>query len=50
MHGAHYVSKDYVKKYGRIGRSEGCPALDHKFTNKVIDELKHGSFLNHWIE
>lgn len=50
MHGAHYVSKDYARKHGRIGRSEGCPALDHKFTTKVIDELKHGSFLNHWID
>jgi len=50
MHGAHYVSKAYANKHGRIGRSEGCPALDHKFTKRVIDELKHGSFLNHWIE
>ncbi|WP_299473747.1 murein L,D-transpeptidase catalytic domain-containing protein [uncultured Roseibium sp.] len=50
MHGAHYVSKKYIKKHGRIGRSEGCPALDHKFSTKVIDQLKFGSFLNHWTK
>lgn len=49
MHGASYVSKDFVKEYGRVGRSEGCPALDHKYSTKVIDQLKLGSLLIHWI-
>ncbi len=48
MHGAHYVSKKFASKHGRIGRSEGCPALDHKYSTRVIDQLKFGSFLNHW--
>lgn len=48
MHGANYVSKKFVKKYGRVGRSEGCPAIDHKYAAKVIDQLKHGSLLIHW--
>lgn len=48
MHGASYVSKEYVNQYGRIGRSEGCPALDHAYAKKVIDQLKLGSLLIHW--
>lgn len=48
MHGANYVSKQFVKNYGRVGRSEGCPALDHKYAAKVIDQLKLGSLLIHW--
>ncbi len=48
MHGAHYVSKQYANRHGRIGRSEGCPALAHKHSTRVIDQLKFGSFLNHW--
>ncbi len=48
MHGASYVSKAFVQEYGRVGRSEGCPAVDHDFAKKVIDQLKHGSLLIHW--
>jgi hypothetical protein len=48
VHGADYVSEAFAKKHGRIGRSEGCPALDHKHARTVIDQLKLGSFLMHW--
>ncbi len=48
MHGASYVSKEFVKEYGRVGRSEGCPALNHKYATNVIDQLKLGSLLIHW--
>lgn len=51
MHGANYVSEAFAKangRIGRIGRSEGCPALDHKHAKTVIDQLKQGSFLIHW--
>ncbi|MDX0655061.1 hypothetical protein GOD34_30980 [Sinorhizobium medicae] len=48
MHGADYVSERFVQRYGRIGRSEGCPAVDHQFARKVIDQLKLGSLLMHW--
>jgi L,D-transpeptidase-like protein len=42
------VSEEFAKKYKRIGRSEGCPALDHKYSRTVIDQLKQGSFLILW--
>ncbi|WP_275791444.1 murein L,D-transpeptidase catalytic domain family protein [Pararhizobium gei] len=48
MHGADYVSEAFAKKYGRIGRSEGCPALDRQYSTKIIDQMKQGSFLLHW--
>ncbi|MGO7837225.1 murein L,D-transpeptidase catalytic domain family protein [Rhizobium johnstonii] len=48
MHGADYVSEHFADKYGRIGRSDGCPALDHRFSTTVIDQMKQGSFLMHW--
>lgn len=48
VHGAPYVSEDFIKEHGRIGRSEGCPALDHRYARTVIDQLKLGSLLLHW--
>lgn len=48
VHGANYVSEEFAKKNKRVGRSEGCPALDHKHARTVIDQLKLGSFLIHW--
>ncbi|MBD9507980.1 murein L,D-transpeptidase catalytic domain family protein [Ensifer sp. ENS10] len=48
IHGADYVSPQFAQRYGRIGRSEGCPALDHSVAKTVIDQLKLGSLLMHW--
>jgi hypothetical protein len=45
MHGAPYVSEDFAKQHGRIGRSWGCPALSQKVAPKVIDTIKGGSLL-----
>jgi L,D-transpeptidase catalytic domain len=46
IHGAWYVSDQVVAAQDKCGRSEGCPALDRRYVATVIDQLKHGSFLN----
>lgn len=45
IHGAHYVSDDWAKKYGRIGRSWGCPALPEGKAAEIIDIIKDGCCL-----
>jgi hypothetical protein len=41
MHNAEYVSESWIKKYGRLGRSQGCPALPMDIGKKVIETLKN---------
>jgi hypothetical protein len=42
MHGAWYVSEDFLKQHGRLGRSWGCPALDNAVARDVIETIKDG--------
>jgi hypothetical protein len=39
MHGADYVSKDFIQNYGRLGRSFGCPSIPMEDHEKVITLL-----------
>ncbi|MEO8795875.1 MAG: murein L,D-transpeptidase catalytic domain family protein, partial [Daejeonella sp.] len=40
VHGAAYVSQDFIKTHGRLGRSYGCPALPVEMTKTIIDHIK----------
>ena len=45
VHGAEYVSESFVKQHGRLGRSQGCPALPMENHQEIIDAIKGGSCL-----
>ena len=45
IHSADYVSFDFIKKYGRLGRSYGCPSLPKKDYKEIVQKIKAGSAL-----
>ncbi|MGE5233386.1 MAG: murein L,D-transpeptidase catalytic domain family protein [Acidobacteriota bacterium] len=45
MHGAWYVSAEFAREHGRLGRSWGCPALSPDVAPAVIDRIRNGSLL-----
>lgn len=45
MHGADYVSEDFIKQFGRLGRSLGCPALPMDQYSQIIDTVNGGTCL-----
>ena len=45
MHGADYVSADFIEKYGRLGRSLGCPSVSMDIHEQVINTIKEGTAL-----
>jgi hypothetical protein len=45
IHGADYVSEDYIRQNGRLGRSLGCPALSMDQCQELIDLIKDGTCL-----
>ncbi|MFO7801297.1 MAG: murein L,D-transpeptidase catalytic domain family protein [Desulfovermiculus sp.] len=45
MHSAEYAGEGFLQKYGRLGRSLGCPALPPRVSRGVISKIKKGSCL-----
>ena len=45
VHGAEYVSKEFLKAHGYLGRSHGCPALPVGLTSSIIQVIKNKSLL-----
>ncbi|MEO8451814.1 MAG: murein L,D-transpeptidase catalytic domain-containing protein, partial [Gemmatimonadota bacterium] len=45
MHGADYVNHGIIEKLGRLGRSEGCPALETGVAGRVINLIRGGTVL-----
>lgn len=45
MHGADYADKDFIDKWGTLGRSWGCPAVSKKFSEQIINTIKEGTCL-----
>jgi hypothetical protein len=45
MHGAPYVSEEFVKANGRLGRSWGCPAISAVVAKQMIDRVKGGGLV-----
>jgi hypothetical protein len=43
MHGGWYVDESFIKRYGRAGRSWGCPAIPENLKKDLIDTIKDNS-------
>ncbi len=42
IHGADYATPEHIARYGRLGRSHGCPAVDPRVSRRLIDRIKEG--------
>ncbi|GAB3292968.1 hypothetical protein GCM10027348_12490 [Hymenobacter tenuis] len=45
VHGADYVSQSFIQQHGRLGRSQGCPALPLAQSSTIIRAIKGGTVL-----
>ncbi len=45
IHAADYVDPSWIERQGRIGRSQGCPAVRPEVAEMVVDSLKDGQFM-----
>ncbi|MCG9970057.1 murein L,D-transpeptidase catalytic domain family protein [Christiangramia crocea] len=40
IHGADYAEPTFINRYGRLGRSYGCPAVPNKIAKNLINTIK----------
>ncbi len=45
MHGADYVSYDFIEKYGRLGRSWGCPSIRNDLRWEILPLIKNKTLI-----
>lgn len=45
LHGADYACEEFIRKTGRLGRSQGCPAVPYAESKKIIQVVKGGTCL-----
>jgi hypothetical protein len=45
LHGADYVSQATINALGRLGRSQGCPAVPQELARTVVRTLEEGTVL-----
>jgi len=45
LHGAAYVSDEFVAEHHQLGRSWGCPAVDYRYRDHIINELEGSAVL-----
>jgi hypothetical protein len=45
MHGAWYANESMIKKFGRLGRSYGCPSIPENIHKEVINSISHNTIL-----
>ena len=45
LHGAPYVSEQFAERFGRIGRSFGCPAVRPAIADSLIRTIRDGTLL-----
>lgn len=48
IHGANYVNAKVAATLNKVGRSQGCPAVENRYAKSIINKLKNGSILYIW--
>ena len=48
LHKAAYATENFIRSTGRLGRSEGCFAVDPAVSDTLINELENGSYIIAW--
>lgn len=43
IHGAEASEPEYLKKFGFLGRTEGCPAVPKSLNKNIIEKIRNGS-------